>query len=52
METNQTSSSKSEKIKLDFKDTQCGSKIFRRKTVENIDEGVNDSGYAFDACLL
>lgn len=37
---------------LPFKDTQCGSKIFRRGVIDALPESFDVSGFAFDACLL
>jgi len=37
---------------LPFKDTQCGSKIFRRDVIDALPDYFNVSGFAFDACLL
>jgi len=37
---------------LPFKDTQCGSKIFRKDVIDALPEYFDVSGFAFDACLL
>jgi glycosyltransferase involved in cell wall biosynthesis len=37
---------------LDFRDTQCGAKIFRRDVIENIVHDLTSTGYEFDVELL
>lgn len=37
---------------LDIRDTQCGAKLFTRKTVEHVAEHMQEQGFAFDLELL
>ncbi len=37
---------------LNFKDTQCGAKLFRKKAIDNIIDELNTNGFEFDVELL
>jgi glycosyltransferase involved in cell wall biosynthesis len=37
---------------LPYKDTQCGSKIFKKEAIKKVAKGLKGTKWAFDACLL
>ena len=37
---------------LDFKDTQCGAKVFKKEAIKNVLDELNTKGFEFDVELL